>query len=497
MKCDEKRPSCNRCTRSGRICGAYVAKSTFVFEVDTKQTPIPLPYSVSLQEGNTFELRAFRHYVERTGPVLGDFILEARSFFNVAVPQASHSELTIRHMIIATASLHEAFYLHPSVSNKQRQLFQCHHNKAVALLTRSATSPAVEIVLMACLLFLACENFQGSVIVGSMHVRSGLKILRDRERCLSNHTNFTGNILQSVMKPIFARLEEQVSVLGASSQPVSASTRSRTTCNLAGELLASHLEIARNELLQIMEDVTARIPRLQKMVDNGSRVTELKDELTRWHQALQRSKAELANQDEILTRTIEELQVHQRVLLILLSALNSPTEAIYDDFLVDFHLIISDCEKLVKYGRTTDGRTRHTVGMSSRQTFGMIPPLFTLACRCRDPALRRQAVHILHGLRQREGIWDSCTAAQIAQAVISVEEQGLTVLNIGGDVTEHSRIRVVSADVRKGDLSTLALTISRNSHNDPQEVRSIWPLWSIGKNVSPTQWVRFCCFLFG
>lgn len=53
---------------------------------------------------------------------------------------------------------------------------------------------------------------------------------------------------------------------------------------------------------------------------------------------------------------------------------------------------------------------------------GIVPPLYVVATKCRDPNLRRQAIHILRSSARREGMWDSELTARIAEWVMLVEE---------------------------------------------------------------------------
>lgn len=53
---------------------------------------------------------------------------------------------------------------------------------------------------------------------------------------------------------------------------------------------------------------------------------------------------------------------------------------------------------------------------------GVIPVLFFVGTKCRDPTVRRQALHALRSMRRREGPWDSAMAARIIEAQIDYEE---------------------------------------------------------------------------
>lgn len=56
---------------------------------------------------------------------------------------------------------------------------------------------------------------------------------------------------------------------------------------------------------------------------------------------------------------------------------------------------------------------------------GIVPPLYVVATKCRDPWLRRQAIQLLKSSARREGMWDSELTSNIAIWVMQLEEQGV------------------------------------------------------------------------
>ncbi|KAI1799374.1 hypothetical protein F4811DRAFT_565613 [Daldinia bambusicola] len=53
---------------------------------------------------------------------------------------------------------------------------------------------------------------------------------------------------------------------------------------------------------------------------------------------------------------------------------------------------------------------------------GIVPPLFVVGTKCRDPVTRRQAIQLLRTSSRREGMWDSELAARISMWVMEIEE---------------------------------------------------------------------------
>jgi hypothetical protein len=54
---------------------------------------------------------------------------------------------------------------------------------------------------------------------------------------------------------------------------------------------------------------------------------------------------------------------------------------------------------------------------------GIVPSLFVVATKCRDPVIRRQAIQLLKSSSRREGMWDSELAAHIGIWIAGIEER--------------------------------------------------------------------------
>ncbi|KAI1310125.1 hypothetical protein F5Y03DRAFT_50647 [Xylaria venustula] len=78
---------------------------------------------------------------------------------------------------------------------------------------------------------------------------------------------------------------------------------------------------------------------------------------------------------------------------------------------------------------------------------GIVPPLFVVATKCRDPLTRQQAIQLLRTSSRREGMWDSELCARIGSWIATIEEEddGLTDLPRPlSSSTEASRLSVGS-----------------------------------------------------
>ncbi|KAK4237832.1 hypothetical protein C8A03DRAFT_15666 [Achaetomium macrosporum] len=63
---------------------------------------------------------------------------------------------------------------------------------------------------------------------------------------------------------------------------------------------------------------------------------------------------------------------------------------------------------------------------------GIVPPLFVVATKCREPHIRRQAIQLLRSSARREGMWDSELAARIGIWIAEVEEEDVDLFDGSG-----------------------------------------------------------------
>ena len=175
-----------------------------------------------------------------------------------------------------------------------------------------------------------------------------------------------------------------------------------------------------------------------------------KDQIDAWSEAYKpildgRMAFGVTDQEKAAIAALKMAQIMSKVLL---SMTFSSSEMQFDAFTPDFKFIVDlalevvgDEEKRAAAKRCPDpnfcphhadswtdmfGRhenpARH-IKPSFSADLGIVPPLFVVATKCRDPVVRRQAIRVLKGSARREGMWDSELAARIGMWIASIEEQ--------------------------------------------------------------------------
>lgn len=135
------------------------------------------------------EHRYFQIFTERTAHELSGFY--DPTFWTKLVLQESHSVAAIRHSVIALGALNKSLETAPgpglkvnviqSIDKKHHEQAVVAHLKAIQSLNNyisSSGSPQLRNALIACLLFVCFETFQGCYASSVQQIYGGLKILR-------------------------------------------------------------------------------------------------------------------------------------------------------------------------------------------------------------------------------------------------------------------------------------------------------------------------------
>jgi hypothetical protein len=192
VKCDETKPACLRCQKFGRICDGYAPEPSQHRGLVPLQPLIPSAslYGPSLNiHTSEDEARYFDFFTERTAHELSGFF--DSTFWSRLVLQESRNVPAIRHAVIALGALNKSLESAPGPDlkvNVIQSIDKMHHEHAVSQHLKaiqalnyyisSSDSPQLRNALIACLLFVCFETFQGSYASSVQQTYGGLKILR-------------------------------------------------------------------------------------------------------------------------------------------------------------------------------------------------------------------------------------------------------------------------------------------------------------------------------
>jgi hypothetical protein len=198
------------------------------------------------------------------------------------------------------------------------------------------------------------------------------------------------------------------------------------------------------------------------------------------------------HEKEFLRRECLLMRAHHRAVSIMVESLSVSSEMVYDQHVDSFRTLLEECSA------AAIPPVAAAVSFHFGFSLGLIPPLFLIATRCRDPVVRKEALAVLRSTHRSEGCWDSCSAALIAEYVVEIEERGLTVIRSAGDITAFSRLRLVGADVDYADQQ-LVLRVARfpfGGLDSAVEVERISWRTVLGQDRDTVEWVSLRPFVF-
>ncbi|KAF2111685.1 hypothetical protein BDV96DRAFT_649663 [Lophiotrema nucula] len=269
VKCDETKPECLRCTKTGRKCEGYkhIAKSrdqspaaaasyrnpSFLVVPQTPTQPtISRNPSRSLSP-EAAENRSFFYFQHHTLPKWTEFF--DSELWSQKILQLSHSEPAIKHGILALSTMHERFEdTTPIFSAKTNDFAFVQYMQAVKhsndLLTAHQEGKAdLEKVLIACIIFTCYENLAGNYRAANMHLRNGLRILNQHKRSLSPLIYHTPS--QESIANVLYRFDLQAMTFSDNASPYDYSLDNSPDCPLIPETYNRNAD-ARNDLVGLL-----------------------------------------------------------------------------------------------------------------------------------------------------------------------------------------------------------------------------------------------------
>ncbi|OAP59236.1 hypothetical protein AYL99_06534 [Fonsecaea erecta] len=227
VKCDEARPSCNRCIRAGKSCEGYAhdpesgrGSEPVRFVVYTPHNPTPL-----LSEHPDLdwsERRALSYFQDRTALELAGAFQP--DFWLATILPLARQESSVRHALIALSSMHEQFASVDHFSPTRSVDFALHHYgkaiREVVRLNQSQLDQTFDSSLVTCALFSAFESLQGQYHEACCHAVSGIRILAEEQRKPNTNTIMQTRVPREDLTRFFVAMERQILEIGDPNFPV-------------------------------------------------------------------------------------------------------------------------------------------------------------------------------------------------------------------------------------------------------------------------------------
>lgn len=420
----------------------------------------------------------------------------------------THEEPSILHASVALGSMHRN-YKERGVSacaaslNDPAHVFSLRqYVKAIgSLRTRLQTngdSRTREVSLITCLLFICLEMLQGQRIGALTHLQTGLRIL---SRTASQNDGLSSEPIQLVLKhdpdtvvdqltDVFARLDYESTMFGQQSpylrfipeQSVAMpyawvpatffnirearqylDTLSSAVFRFRGYLLETAKSFITDPVVDVATAILTQYA-IARSLDLSNfpvllgQLRALQGSLAIWLSALKaynRPKALFCLED---TRVITLLEIQHFYVSFLISNCQSTKEMSCDSFNDDFKRILALSTSYLK-DRPLKTSTAEPLHRTFTLESGVLPSLYLISIKCRNPVLRRQAISMIYRATCQEGMWEGPTIARYVEQVADFEEAAADhcgELSESDDVPESARfsdvILAVSEDPGYGRL---------------------------------------------
>ncbi|KAF5570140.1 Zn(2)-C6 fungal-type DNA-binding domain-containing protein [Fusarium phyllophilum] len=387
VKCDEVRPSCLRCTATGRTCDGYE-------EAAEQQSPIQ---TVIAGYGDSQEARSIQFFIERTLSQLTSFFPD--EFWGISVLQVAQYEPSISHALVSFSAYHEAFT--NGIPGNKIPFALKHYNLSIKELHASHSSLShVHLIL------------QG-------HTETAIRLFKHGHRMMSQFRQATclNGILNHV-QTLFNRLAVQVAILVGDVMP-----QLSLKCVSGSQLMMVNTNFTFSSLLEAREALNAILA--LRFTETGTN-SVLIATFSQWSQAFDKF---ITSRGEIPLfpseqRSLALIDLHRRYFNMVLpwENKNSHQDVLsLDNYTGDFEELVNCASRVLE----TD--TVPQAAPLFHLEIGVVPVLFVIAAWCRDPGVRRRAISLLMSRQAQEGVWSSHLTGRVARRIMEAEEENLDV----------------------------------------------------------------------
>ncbi|KAH8886229.1 hypothetical protein GQ53DRAFT_845040 [Thozetella sp. PMI_491] len=426
VKCDEAKPSCLKCTKTGRKCDGYGMQG---FAIAPHRGP-----SLGGPASTSAESTSLEYFYRHTAPQLSVFF--GRSFWKQCVLHSSLTEPAIRQAAAAVGALHKAQVSATSSDHYQQTMSVALelYNRSIYSVTKKASDePSALIpVVMGCIIFTCFEFLRADINTAAMHISSGMKLLlrqRQDEKTLG-YSPFEISFLERELSPIltsfYLATSELTKLANQQQEPFQVFVTSPTDENGTPVLPNSFQSIQESratlmDLIVVGHEMLA--PTTTSAVSKHVRgpLTHrfdcMRSLLARWKEQFDRlfeSSSQSWSSEEV--DAAEFLRVIWYAAKATLSGCFSGTETGWDAMKADFEEMVSLSESLLRRPRPFSGEWDFSC------EFGVLTPLYTVAWKCRYPHLRRRALELVLMSPQREIVFDSSLYHALYTRIMEVEE---------------------------------------------------------------------------
>ncbi|TPX14616.1 uncharacterized protein E0L32_005308 [Thyridium curvatum] len=439
VKCDEGKPSCQRCLSTGRNCDGYLPTTSNISRRDLAalaqesslgerlvltrrpaQAPAslsPSPLGSARSSPQPRECQLFDLFRSATGPATET--LAPSSFWTRDILQLAHVEPAVWHAVVALGGLHcrwhddtaKALSLTPPPVHE----VELHYHHAVTLAQRMQQP---ERALALSLALGAVANLMGSLRESRVHVAAGRNLL-----CRLGKTDEVRG-----MAEIVARMDFEAFSFGEATAPYELQDPALLRYDVPRNLVITSYEQAISSLLRMLRVVMMSDEGLPTEINGIAMDGRFEVDLRAWERAMGNFEGGV----DISSHEMSALSVrfYHALVRLGITFVHPGPETRFDAQLDLFSRLLVLAEALEQ----RMGSSIQTMTMEP----GLVMALFLIGSRCRHPVVRWRSARLLLKLNRQEGLWRSDAFGAGLKRIIEVEEEEMQRLSGGEDERPHS-----------------------------------------------------------
>jgi hypothetical protein len=362
--------------------------------------------------------------------------------------------------LVALSSMHESYTQPPDLRERFRSRTIYHYNKAmrhVSQVTQSEQS--IYAVLVSSILFYSLESLRGCFHTALQHVQSGVKIMGQQHLITLQHSR-QPSLLAASLENHFLALQIQVMELGSPGRSRAYDAVQGFDASISNQFRSVedalyYIHVIYNEchcVIDYCEDLCRSACGSEDAfpMDIKPWYERILGKFNQWSIAFNSLQATLNVEGGRYRQASLILRIYQSLLRVFLR--NVTIGDGFDGFNPDIALVLELAETFLQNEGGGSDKSQPTFTLS----MGVIPPLFMLAHRCNYAPSRNKSLALLSSRRRREGIWDSATALQLAQRVVTLKSH-LAVMGSSSHV-QVSNINSASETTCQIELDIMAPT---------------------------------------
>lgn len=421
VKCDEEKPHCARCIKTGRKCDGYGPPPVGSYSWSELLGKQPIVPAITARR-NSKDGRALEFYHQVVAPAFSRF--PGDDFWTRLVAQATLQEPAVHHAVCAISSFYELIDGTPIdafVATPKGRYAIVHYNQALQHLTRVRDE---SVVLFVCILFVCIEalreNKQGAIT----HCQYGVKVFNDSEGGGSAWA-------REYFRPIFIRLTCCPFFFGASIEyspaPIGFETEDISGPHATWDLCRYRINLLTTRSIRFVREYEVPTPNHPPKPEPdlsrfGERQSRLVSQLDEWL----RNYDDLYAQDPPPTDNLSPYLMIAMMCLVLrvwVLACAAESEMVYDEYVETFREIVDlarQCAVVEKKKMETNRAPLHKSKFVL--DMGFVPTLYFVIIKCRDLELRQAALDCMTVLApERENLWNTALLYSVAKRIIELE----------------------------------------------------------------------------